>query len=120
MCQADLSQLHAVSATMLNTTNVCDSDLLCPAPPSTPYSSPGLRKIRSRSPLDPPAGVNPLHLAAMRGFDSIIKLLLEQGADVNEVDANGCTALHLAVENGYQSAVQVLLEHGADFTVKVQ
>jgi uncharacterized protein len=47
-----------------------------------------------------------------------VKLLVERGADVNEVDANGETALHGAAYRGHNSVVQYLADRGAALDVK--
>ena len=62
----------------------------------------------------------PLHVLATRetshkddGSD-IAKLLLEQGANVNDRDKNGDTPLHLASHNHRLKIVRVLLDYGAN------
>ncbi|KAH7150354.1 ankyrin repeat-containing domain protein [Dactylonectria estremocensis] len=76
----------------------------------------------------------PLHLAAMKGFPTIVELLISHGADVNaqvqgkyESPGEGPTALHLALDNGKfygwrasplgqekLSIAEMLVENGAD------
>lgn len=56
----------------------------------------------------------PLCLAAFHGHDSVIKLLLEHGANPNTCDRRGRDALSVAAEHGYQIAVKLLLDHGAE------
>ena len=55
-----------------------------------------------------------LHRAARKGFDEIMELLIEAGADVNARGNNGVTALHLAAYYGNDRSVAFLLEKGAD------
>lgn len=68
--------------------------------------------------LCPPAGaevvpVRPaLHWAAENGLTEIATLLIEQGAEVNEIDHFGNTALHLALAD--PEMVQLLLASGAE------
>ena len=49
---------------------------------------------------------------------SVVRLLLEHGADINVQDNNGWTPLHSASYDGALEVVRVLLEHGADVEVK--
>ena len=48
----------------------------------------------------------------------IVKLLLNNGANVNDYDMYRKTALHIAVENGDKKMIKLLLEHNADVNVK--
>lgn len=53
---------------------------------------------------------NLLMSAAWKGLDTVIKLLIEKGALVNERNKHGQTALILAAIEGRTKAVKVLLE----------
>ncbi len=56
----------------------------------------------------------PLHAAvAGRQFESV-KLLLENGIDVNATQHGGWTALHAAAQNGDTRLAELLLANGAD------
>jgi ankyrin repeat protein len=48
------------------------------------------------------------------GDRDAIRLLLAQGAEIDQADANGDTALHLAVRRGYRVVVKYLIKAGAD------
>lgn len=66
---------------------------------------------------EPNTGITPLHLAIYNQQESLIKLLLENGADPNmSVKADRAIAppLYFAVQSGMKSAVEMLLKHGAD------
>ena len=76
-----------------------------------------------------PAGINasskigwtPLHYASLRDVSkvgSVLRLLLEHGADMNVQTQKGRTPLHVASDSGALEAVRLLLEHGADAEVK--
>jgi hypothetical protein len=75
-------------------------------------------------------GIAPLHKAAMGGFLSTVKVLVENGADINAQDFRGksflCkqvsstivgnTPLHFSVSSGAKQAQEVteyLIQHGA-------
>jgi ankyrin repeat protein len=60
-----------------------------------------------------PAATTP-HVAANMGDVETLARLIEAGANVNDVDAQGQTVLHAAVRAGQVSAVEWLLAHGAD------
>jgi ankyrin repeat protein len=62
----------------------------------------------------------PLYLAASKGYDKVIELLLRHGANVNTIGNQGWTALHVASANGHQQATRVLLlpKYNADTNVQ--
>jgi uncharacterized protein len=60
----------------------------------------------------------PLHHAAVKERDDLVKLLLAGGAAVNARDRSGQTALHLAAYWGRESAVALLLAANADVNAK--
>jgi ankyrin repeat protein len=57
-----------------------------------------------------------LHVASSRGDESIVKMLLEAGANVNAeaTDFNGIRPLHLAASKGHSKVAKILLDHGAE------
>ena len=54
-----------------------------------------------------------LILAALHGHNSIIKKLIEKGADINEKNNRGNTALHYAISQKYFSLADILKKYGA-------
>nr|CEG03910.1 unnamed protein product [Fusarium acuminatum CS5907] len=60
-----------------------------------------------------------LMVASYYGHRAVVKLLLEQGAEVEAQDNDyGQTPLSLAAANGHEAAVGLLLEHGAEVETK--
>ncbi|KFV05221.1 Ankyrin repeat and SOCS box protein 3 [Tauraco erythrolophus] len=59
-------------------------------------------------------GLCALHLSARYGSLESVRVLLEAGADPNEVTTEATTALFLAVENEHVDVVKLLLQHGAN------
>ena len=55
--------------------------------------------------------------AARRGHADVVAHLLDAGASVNAVDANGMAALHHAVLSRDAHAVRAILDAGADATI---
>ncbi len=61
--------------------------------------------------------VQPIHAAAARRATSLVKLLLERGADPNARQHLGFTPLHAAAQHGDTATAEVLLSAGADPTL---
>ncbi len=55
---------------------------------------------------------NALHLAARNGHIDVVKILIEQGVDMNEQDKDRRNALHLAAHNGHRAVVKLLIKNG--------
>ena len=55
-----------------------------------------------------------LHIRASEGNELAAAELLGNGADVNVVDGQGCTALHWAADRGRLGMIRMLLQYGAD------
>lgn len=63
-------------------------------------------------------GDYPIHIASVRGDIDEMKILLDNGADINAIGEHGYTALHNAVEQGNINTVKFLLEQNIDTTIK--
>ncbi|KAJ1467470.1 ankyrin repeat protein, partial [Baffinella frigidus] len=64
-------------------------------------------------------GSSSLQIASLHGFEQMVVLLLEHGADVAATTSiSGWTSLHVAAHRGHEAVVQVLLRHGADLLSK--
>jgi hypothetical protein len=60
----------------------------------------------------------PLHYAAERGFNEIVKMLIEHGADINvQTSVTHRTPLHYAVRGNRVEVTRLLLEGGADKSI---
>ena len=60
-----------------------------------------------------------LFRAAEKGHEAVVKLLLEQGADLESRDISfRQTPLSWAAKNGHEAMVKLLLEHGANLESK--
>lgn len=60
----------------------------------------------------------PLHMAAGHGDDTVLRVLLEEGADRDAVTADGFSALHCAAAKGGLPCVTLLLEASVDPDVR--
>lgn len=62
------------------------------------------------------AGSAPLHLAVLKDRRDVVKLLINEGADLNvkKKDETGGTALHMAASLGLVEIATALVEAGAD------
>lgn len=64
-------------------------------------------------------GSTALHVAAHRGLQTLVKVLLKRGADINDRNSiNGNTPLLFAMKNGKKETSRLLLQHGADVMVQ--
>ncbi|VDN81800.1 unnamed protein product [Brugia pahangi] len=61
-------------------------------------------------------GATALHVAAAKGYNDVIRLLLKAGADVNCRDRDGWTPLHAAAHWAEHEAVTILIQNGASFS----
>ncbi|WP_211824490.1 ankyrin repeat domain-containing protein [Kistimonas asteriae] len=60
-----------------------------------------------------------LHIAARKGYIQMLKLLLESGAEIDQLTGKRKrSALHLAVEAGHYDNFEMLMDAGADIHVK--
>src|SRR5690606_10178106 len=62
--------------------------------------------------------VYPLHTALTGQYDTIAKMLVESGAEVNVVQSSRITPLHLAAQRGNIDMIILLLENGADIGIQ--
>ncbi|XP_022081249.1 ankyrin repeat domain-containing protein 53-like [Acanthaster planci] len=62
-------------------------------------------------------GAVPLHAAAERCHEDIVRLLLKNGADMNAQTSYGDTPLHLAAFRGHYTTVRCLVEAGCDLHI---
>jgi hypothetical protein len=63
---------------------------------------------------DDVSGSTPLHDAAENGHIEIVRLLLQNGAEVNAKSNYGYTPLHCAASHGHIDILHLLVENGAD------
>jgi ankyrin repeat protein len=55
-------------------------------------------------------GITPLHIASVKGYESVTELLLQHGAQVNLSDDQGLTALNLSRYMGHEGIARQLLQ----------
>ncbi|KAJ8611491.1 hypothetical protein CTAYLR_010308 [Chrysophaeum taylorii] len=66
-------------------------------------------------------GAIPLHLASQNGHVECVRLLVQNGAEINRPTTTDCsTALHLASQNSHVECVQLLVAKGADIRAKTR
>ena len=59
-------------------------------------------------------------MASSNGHSDVVRLLLEQGVDVNARDMWGSTALQLATSRGHNEIAKLILAHDGDATSRVR
>lgn len=72
--------------------------------------------LRSSNTLDGTTkvqGRTSLHLAARGGYDALARMLLENGADMQQKSSSGETAFFMAIKAGHTAVVKIFLENGA-------
>lgn len=60
------------------------------------------------------SGMTPLHMACQEGYLSIVRILLEEGADVDALTKKRLSPLYFACTTGATAIVKTLIEQGAD------
>jgi ankyrin repeat protein len=65
-----------------------------------------------------PGSFNRLMIASYFGHEAVVKLLLDEGADVNSKDDSGWTSLSRPSVSGNKTVVKLLLDKGADINSK--
>lgn len=56
--------------------------------------------------------------ASMFNYPSVVELVLDRGALIDEIEKYGCTALMFSARQGNSDVVKVLLQRGADVNAK--
>jgi hypothetical protein len=59
------------------------------------------------------------HVAAQRGNDKCLSLLISHGADMSKANTNGLALIHAACENGRYACIEVLADAGADLNLRL-
>ena len=64
-------------------------------------------------------GMTPLMIAASFGHPRVVRVLLNNGADLSMVNDDGGTALHGSAEGGYLEVTKLLVKAGADLDARI-
>ena len=59
------------------------------------------------------SGQTALHVAAKSGHTEIVRMLVNSGAFIENINSSGETALHVACKEGHFSVMTALIQHGA-------
>ena len=59
-------------------------------------------------------GCTMLLLACQKGYTDVVRLCLERGADVHQMDASGQPPLAIVCKGGHRDSARLCLAHGAD------
>jgi ankyrin repeat protein len=84
-------------------------------PPSThdEFSYQGMNSEENQS-IRNDDGSTALHIACEAGAVSIVRKMLDDGADMTAKDGDGATPLHIASKHGYPEVIQEFLSRGSD------
>lgn len=98
-------------------------EVLAPLQPASLVDLEGIGRMRQEFEVNTNArcgflGRNALHIAAERGHEGVVRVLLERNANIEAKDQYGMTALHCAANRGHHSIVRLLLEHSANIEAK--
>lgn len=63
-------------------------------------------------------GRPPLHAAVVNNHVDTVRVLLENGVDVDQLDKDGRTAIISAAKLGLKDMCQMLIRHGADVNAR--
>ncbi len=77
-----------------------------------------LSDVDSLDAIHSTTGVTPMTLAAMNGQEETVKLLIENGADVNARNRDKSTSLHGAVLLGQRDTARLLVQQGIDVNAR--
>jgi len=61
----------------------------------------------------------PLHVAALYGNTTLIKVFIDNGADVNALDVHDNKPIHHASRNLHKEAIEILVENGSDIPPRI-
>lgn len=67
--------------------------------------------------LDGATKASPLILATLKGSLKIVKMLVENGADINQRNAQGHSSIQYACSKGWEDVAEYLLKKGVDINV---
>lgn len=70
--------------------------------------------------LEDKIGNKPLHWAAQGNQPEVVKFLLEQGSNINDINKSHHTALHYAVKGGFVDCVRELAMHPQKLDVNIK
>ncbi|KAM3445959.1 hypothetical protein NHJ13734_000136 [Beauveria thailandica] len=83
--------------------------------PTSPQEDDAFARLDYGSNFKVKNGQTPLSWAAARGYDVVVKSLLEKGSDIEAHDKRGRTPLSHAVENSHYATVRLLFQNGCNF-----
>jgi hypothetical protein len=73
-----------------------------------------LKTLNAKFSIDYETGNTLLYIAVLKGLTSVVKKMLEKGANPNVQNNEGNTPLHIAAQNDFTKAIEILVEKGAD------